>query len=64
MDSSDPKWRKPTRSNGSGNCVEAGQDAPRSRVLVRDTKQDHLGDTRTVLTVSADAWGKFTASLR
>jgi len=52
-------WRKASYSgSGGGNCVEvAGSE---SAVLVRDTT-DRGGP---VLTVSAQAWGQFTASLR
>ena len=51
-------WRKSSYStNGGQNCVEVGgADA----VLVRDTT-DRDGVT---LRVPADAWAKFTASLR
>lgn len=52
-------WRKSSYSgNGGGNCVEVG-DAARV-VLVRDTK-DRSG---AVLTVPADAWARFTSSLK
>ena len=51
-------WRKSTYSDGNGGqCVEvASHDA----VLVRDS-QDRHGAT---LSVTADAWRRFTASLR
>ena len=52
-------WRKSTRSNGTGSCVETG-NAPGS-ILVRDTTQHGLGP---VLTFTAEAWERFTASLR
>jgi hypothetical protein len=52
-------WRKSTYSGGNGgNCVEVGQTA--GRVLVRDTK-DRAG---AVLTVGADAWRRFAATVR
>ena len=51
-------WRKSTYSaNGGSTCVEVGADGA---VHVRDTT-DRDGGT---LTVTADAWSKFTASLR
>lgn len=51
------KWRKSTYSGGANNnCVECGTDA--GVVLVRDTT-DRDGAT---LTVSADAWSRFTAT--
>jgi len=52
-------WRKANHSGSDGNCVEAGI-ATRGRVLVRDTT-DRDG---TVLDLPADAWDRFTASLR
>lgn len=55
----DQHWRKASYSgNGGGNCVEVG-DAGRV-VLVRDTT-DRAG---TMLSVAADAWQSFTASLK
>lgn len=56
-------WRKASYSGGNGgSCIEVG-DAPRS-VIVRDTKQQHLGDARTVLSFDAKAWRRFIASVR
>lgn len=56
-------WRKTSYSgNGGENCVEVGDSA--RNVLVRDTKERNLGNARTVLNVSPDAWAKFTRSLR
>lgn len=52
-------WRKASYSgNGGGNCVEVGNAA--RVVLVRDTT-DRDGGT---LSIPADAWQAFTASLR
>jgi hypothetical protein len=54
-----PGWRKASYSNNGGTaCVEAGH-VP-GAVLVRDTT-DRDG---AVLTVPADAWRRFTATLR
>lgn len=57
-------WRTSTYSTSQGgNCVEVGKDV--RSVLVRDTKQAHLGDAaRTVVPFSARAWADFTAGLR
>jgi Domain of unknown function (DUF397) len=53
-------WRKASYSGGSGtNCVEAAF-AEAGRVLVRDTT-DRDG---ALLTIPADAWARFTDSLR
>lgn len=43
------------------NCVEVGKTAT---VAVRDTKQEHLGNARTVLEFSDGAWGEFLGTLR
>jgi hypothetical protein len=52
------QWRKSSYSNGgSSACVEV---ASTDGVLVRDTT-DRDGGT---LTFSAEAWGRFTTSLR
>ena len=51
-------WRKASYSATDGNCVEVA-DAT-GTVMVRDTK-DHVG---AVLVVSANAWQRFTSSLK
>jgi hypothetical protein len=53
-------WRKSTYSgtNGGG-CVEAGT-AEQGLVLVRDT----TNRSAAVLTVSVEAWQRFTSSLK
>jgi hypothetical protein len=51
-------WRKASYSATNGNCVEVA-DAT-GTVMVRDTN-DHVG---AVLAVSADAWQRFTSSLK
>jgi uncharacterized protein DUF397 len=54
----DPQWRKASYSGGAnGSCVEVGNG---DGVMVRDTT-DRDGGT---LSFGADAWEKFTASLR
>jgi hypothetical protein len=53
-------WRKASYSgNNGGDCVEAGVGA-RGSVLIRDTT-DRDG---AVLDIHAEAWERFTASLR
>ena len=54
-------WRTSSYSGSQANCVEVGNAAaPRvGLIMVRDTK-DRPGPT---LTVSADAWRRFTASV-
>lgn len=56
-------FRKSSYSGGSGaSCIEVA-DTPRA-IAVRDTKQAHLGDRRTILSFTPAAWERFTASLR
>lgn len=56
-------WRKSSYSSAQGGtCVEVA-DAP-TAILIRDTTQKHLGNARTVLTVSPAAWTTFAASLK
>jgi len=52
-------WRKASYSGNQGNCVEAGV-ADAGRVLVRDTTNRDGG----TLSVSADAWHRFTATIK
>ena len=54
MTTDEPRWRKSTRSTGTGNCVEVADNLP-GRVLVRDTK-DRDGGT---LTFTPTAWSNF-----
>ena len=59
MDIIDSPWRKSSYSGTSGNaCLETASGA--GLILVRDTT-DRAGFT---LSVPADAWARFTASLR
>lgn len=49
-------WRKSTRSNGSGACVEVARNLPEI-VAIRDSK-DPQG---AALTVGPNGWAAFTA---
>lgn len=55
------RFRKSSFSAANGGCVEV---ASGENVLVRDTKQEHLGDGRTVLWFSRHAWAGFTGRVR
>jgi len=52
-------WRKSTRSDNGGNCVEVADNLP-DRVLVRDSK-DPSGP---VLTFDPSAWRLFVKSAK
>ncbi|MDR7300838.1 DUF397 domain-containing protein [Haloactinomyces albus] len=58
MDLSHAAWRKSSRSNSGGNCVEVGRTT--AAVGVRDTKDR---DSAT-LVFSPGAWERFTAFLK
>ncbi len=51
-------WRTSSYTGGTGNCVEVA-DTGRA-IMIRDTKD--LGGV--MLTIPADAWQQFTASLK
>jgi hypothetical protein len=55
-------WRKSAASAHNGGCVEAGHGT--AVIGVRDTRQEHLGEARTVLEFSPAAWVAFTARLK
>lgn len=52
-------YRKSSFSNSCSNCIEVADG-----ILIRDTKQKHLGDARTVLRFSESAWREFTERLK
>lgn len=53
-----PEWKKPSRSGGSGNCVEVRQPAP-GEIELRDSK-DPDGPT---LRVPAGAFAEFVRAV-
>lgn len=56
-------WRKSSYSTAQGgSCIEVADTA--RAIMVRDTTQAHLGDARTVLTVTPGAWQEFAATLK
>lgn len=59
VDTTRVTWRKSTRSNGSGDCVEVAGDLA-GKVGLRDSK-DRSGP---VLTFAPEAWGAFVESLK
>ncbi|MEO3779422.1 DUF397 domain-containing protein [Micromonospora sp. B11E3] len=52
-------WRKSTRSNGSGDCVEVA-DGLTDMVGLRDSKDPN----GPVLTFDPQAWARFVAGVR
>jgi hypothetical protein len=58
METLDPQWRKSSRSDNGGNCVEVGQSA--GSVRVRDTK-NHAG---TELRFNAATWRRFAEEVK
>ncbi len=53
------RWRKSSRSNGTGACVEVG--LTESATGVRDTK---LGDASPILVFPRDQWTSFLRSVK
>lgn len=53
-------WRKSSRSNATGNCVEVAVSPGIAAVAVRDT-EDHEGP---VLTFGLQDWRAFAAAVR
>lgn len=55
-------WHKAEASFSNGGCVEAGSGT--AVIGIRDTKQAHLGEARTVLEFTPAAWRKFITGLK
>lgn len=53
-------WRKSTRSNPGGNCVEVGFTPDATETGIRDTKDRSYG----TLAVSASTWSTFLANVK
>lgn len=53
------KWRKSSRSYGTGDCVEVAAPSGK-RIAVRDSKNVH----GTVLTFDSDQWTTFVANVQ
>lgn len=58
MDMLDLRWRKSSRSDNGGNCVEVGQST--NGVRVRDTKNCD----GTELRFSTDTWCRFAEQVK
>jgi len=54
-------WRTSSASYGGGNCAEAGYGA--GVIAVRDTKEAHLGEARTVLEFTPGQWRGLLADI-
>lgn len=59
QDLAQAQWRKPTRSNGAGNCVEVAQ-LP-GVTAIRDSK---LGASSPVLTLTPARFAAFTEEIK
>lgn len=58
-DLTEAQWRKSTRSNGSGACVEVAMNLP-GVVAVRDSKAPE----RPALVFTLDEWAAFTGGTK
>lgn len=56
-------FRKSSYSTAQGGaCIEVARVS--RAVMIRDAKQAHLGDRRTVLSVTPAAWRKFVSAVK
>jgi hypothetical protein len=60
LDLTGAEWKKSTRSNGSGNCVEVATNLP-GIVAVRDTKDNGNGP---VLIFTPAEWAAFVGGTK
>jgi hypothetical protein len=59
----DPRWRKSSYSGSNGGgCVEAGNHP--NGVIIRDTRHPRWPDSAPVIEFSAEAWAKFTSTIK
>lgn len=58
MEAIDPRWRKSSKSDNGGQCVEVGNAV--GAILVRDT----TARDGVILALNTDAWAKFTTGLK
>lgn len=58
-----PEWRTSSYSgSGGGECIEVGASA--GAVLIRDTKQSHLAEGRSVLRLTPSDFRHLTNTLK